>query len=424
MLSRPHQRSLSVLLCWLLGCVVARSQVDTGSLSRAGLQLTCPRNEGDTAVALLAPAAFRSGEVLPVSRFELRFTDSVPAVAQSALTFAAAVWESYLRSTAPVVVDVDWADRDDDRLLASAGPTTLFRDFPDAEPGVWYPVALAEAIVGETLNEPDEADIAIVVNAQADWYFGTDASPPRGQTDLVTVALHELGHGLGFISSADTIRGVELALGFSGRFLVYDTYLESSGRQLVDSSAFTNPGELLFAAVTGADLAFAGPTVLDRNAGEPAPLFSPPEFDIGSSVSHFDEATYPTGTREALMTPALASGEAIHDPGPLALALLADLGWDVRFDLGPAVPPVGARDLATAGVVLAPNPVRDRLRATGLGDLDGERGEVVVTDVGGAVVARVSTAEFAARGLDVASLAPGLYTVRVGDLGSARFLRS
>ena len=413
--------ALAVALAAAGGLSIRAQAPPPDALSRAGFRISCPRAEGDTLGSVPAAAPILAGAVAPVSAFELRFTDSVPAEAEAAITFAASIWASYLRSDVPVVVDVDWRDRDDPLLLASAGPSTLFRDFPGAVPDTWYPVALAEAIAGESLNAPGEPDVDITVNAGAAWYFGTDASPPRTRTDLVTVALHELGHGLGFISSADTLRGVELSLGFSGRFVVYDDFLEATGRRLTDAGAFANPGELLLAAVTGADLTFAGPTVLDRNGGAGAPLFSPPAFDAGSSVSHFDEATYPPGSAEALMTPSLARGEAAHDPGLLALALMADLGWDIRLELSPAEPPSGVGDLAAAGVRIAPNPAGARLTVRGLAAT--ARGEVTVTDARGAVVARATATTLRDGGLDLAALAPGVYALRVAGLGVGRFVR-
>ena len=384
------------------------------ALSRAGLSLACPVDRGDTLASVPADAAFLQGQATTLTRFELRFGEDVPAVAQAALRFAADVWGAHLDSPEPVVVDVDWRDRDDPRLLASAGPSTLFRDFAGGRPGVWYPVALAEAIAGRGLNDADDADIRIVVNSEADWYFGTDAAPPRGQTDLVTVALHELGHGLGFISSADTLRGVEAVIGFTGRFLVYDLFLEERGRAVTDPLNFANPGQLLLAALTADELVFAGPTVFDVNGGAPAPMYAPAEFDPGSSVSHFDERSFPTGSSEALMTPSLARGEAIHRPGDLALALLADLGWVVRFDLASgATAPTFARALRAY-----PSPVSETVWVRDWpADLPAR-----LLDARGAALRVVSPAELL-EGLVVDALAAGVYHL-VGADGNtgARFV--
>ena len=407
----PPRRSLIRLLrlsVSLLALPLA-AQAPADSLSRPGLTIPCPTSVGDTLASVEAPAAFLSGAATAASRIELRFTGDVPTVARAALQRAADLWASYLESAVPIVVDVDWRDEGDAGLLASAGPTTFFRDFgAGAEPGLWYPVALAEAIAGRDLNDLADADIRVTVNAGADWYFGLDARPPRTQTDLVTVALHELGHGLGFISSADTLaRGAELGIGFGGRFVVYDLGLvEAPGRRLSDGRLFDNPSERLLAAVTEDELTWVGPTVLDRNGG-PAPLFAPRAFDIGSSVSHFDERAYRPGDANALMTPFLARGEAAHQPGAVGLALLADLGWAVRFELASAT----GQTQAAAPAVAYPNPVRDgRLY---LAVAPSAPPTLAVYDALGRSVLRVTgVAEGGAVGFDVSRLPAGTYVAR------------
>jgi len=200
------------------------AQVDYGNPA----MITCSMRDTAENALVLAPEAFLEGTVVPSAEFVLNFSDSVPAVAQAAMRFAAGVWSSHLISDVPIVIDIDWEDRDDNRLLASAGPATLFRGFQGAEPDVWYPVALAESIAGRDLNEPGDADIVVNANSTANWYFGTDGNTPRREIDLVSVMLHELGHGLGFLSSVDTINENQLAIGFGTRFIVYDLFLEKN----------------------------------------------------------------------------------------------------------------------------------------------------------------------------------------------------
>ena len=67
--------------------------------------------------------------------------------------------------------------------------------------------------------------------------------------------------------------------------------------------------------------------VRNVNGGQPARLYAPATWQQGSSYSHLDEATYPQGDANSLMTPSLNSAEAIHSPGGISLALLKSIGW-------------------------------------------------------------------------------------------------
>ena len=343
-------RSLVLFAC-LFTIFSLSAQTDYGGPE----MITCStRDTADTFVP--APRAFLEGSVGPGTEFVLVFSDSVPAVARSAMRFAADVWGSYLESDVPVVVEIDWQDRNDARLLASAGPATLFRGFVGAEPDVWYPVALAEAIAGRDLNDPEDADIVVSANSTANWYFGTDGNTPRREIDLVSVMLHELGHGLGFLSSVDTINENQLAIGFGTRFIIYDLFLETpDGVPLTEPTVFTNPSEDLLMAATSNNLRFGGPRATEENGGQRPPLFTPAVFDNGSSVSHLNENTYRPGDINALMTPFLSAGEAAHDPGPVTLGLFEDMGWTINFDL------VSTTEQLPQSFRVYPNPATDEV---------------------------------------------------------------
>lgn len=309
--------------------------------------------------AYVAPdSAFLTGEELPNAMFELVYGDSLPAVAQAALEYAASVWATHLASEVPVRVSVSWKDLEEPNILASAGPSTLFRDFPGAvDDRVWYPVALAEAIVGENLNE-DDADIVIQVNSRARWYFGTDGRVPANRVDLVSVAMHELGHGLGFLSSADTVNMVEGELGFGGIPIIYDLFLTdgSTNSELATPANLIASSRQLLAAFSNNQLFFDGPAATAANGGRRPRLYAPAEFNNGSSVSHLDENAFPSGSINALMSPRLAWREAIHEPGPVALGIMRDMGWLVTSE------PVDTRELIVGSLRVFPNPASDLLR--------------------------------------------------------------
>ncbi|MEM9258376.1 MAG: T9SS type A sorting domain-containing protein [Bacteroidota bacterium] len=376
--------------------------------------ITCATQDTNV-VFLPADAAILAGSAEVKTEFILDFTDDVPAEAEAAIRFAADVWGTYLISPVPIRVNVAWQDRGDRRLLASAGPATLFRGFVGAEPNTWYPVALAEAIAGQDLNDSGDSDINVNANSTANWYFGTDGNTPRNQIDLVSVMMHELGHGLGFLSSVDTLNTNQLAIGFGGRFIIYDIFLETgAGLPLTDPGVFTNPSSELLTAVTGNDLTFDAPLARRENNGAVVRLFAPPTFDVGSSVSHLNEATFRPGTENALMTPFLSSGESVHDPGPVTLGIFADMGWPLVFDL------TSTQEAVRGELAVFPNPASNditirpepgsQLRQLQLYGADGRllRRQAVVPGL-------------PAIQLSVADLRPGMYTLLLsGESGNWR----
>lgn len=60
------------------------------------------------------------------------------------------------------------------------------------------------------------------------------------------------------------------------------------------------------------------------NAGQ-APRLAP------GNVAHFSVDDNPPGSGNYLMTPSSGDGRFSHEPGPLLLAVLQDLGWTLRI---------------------------------------------------------------------------------------------
>ena len=99
------------------------------------------------------------------------------------------------------MIDATWEDLPGN-ALGSAGANNLFYNFGGAPAnGVLYPSPLANKLAGSDLD-PGQADISANFDSGTNWYYGLDGNTPFSQFDLVSVVLHEIGHGLGFAGTA------------------------------------------------------------------------------------------------------------------------------------------------------------------------------------------------------------------------------
>ena len=73
--------------------------------------------------------------------------------------------------------------------------------------GTAYPIALGEALSGRELSKQEQdADIFIWISKCAPFYYGFTGSVPRNQIDFVSLSLHEVMHGLGFLTQVQETR--------------------------------------------------------------------------------------------------------------------------------------------------------------------------------------------------------------------------
>jgi len=204
----------------------------------------------------------------------------------------------------------------------------------------WYPAALSNAISGYD-HQSTELDLNIFIGS-ADWYTGTDGNCPPNEYDLVSVVLHELIHGIGFIS----LMSMEGGMGKYGdpdssnfQFTtfpmpdfdhlpgIYDRHLHRNMDDLTDGSIYFNPSISLGQALRSDSIYFSGSATDQLLGGQPAKIYAPPVFRDGSSIHHLDEDAYPAGTSYSLMTPYIGLSEVNHSVDSLTLAILSDIGW-------------------------------------------------------------------------------------------------
>jgi|GEM_PF-857302 len=274
--------------------------------------------------------------------------DPWPDEAKVAFEHALSIWSMVLDANQTIVINACWADRGNANTLGTGQPVSAFADFTGAITTTTnYPVALANELAGADLNDaapdddgdgsPIDAEITMSFNSNGgiNWYFGTDSNPGPGQKDFVTAALHEVAHGLGFVSSMfvdTTLCGTPdygcwgTGTGLNNMPLIYDRFLENNGGQsLVNTTLFPNPSLALGAELTGT-VRFNGPNAVAADNNSRPRLYTPNTFDLGSSILHLNQGTY-QNTPNRLMTP--TAGDPQHHPGPITLGILKDIGWNI-----------------------------------------------------------------------------------------------
>lgn len=257
-------------------------------------------------------------------------------------------------------------------VLGQAGPTEITANRPGLPANTFYPIALAEGIVGGNLqSNPSAEEIVMDLNPSIDtgclsgtvgFSYALTAADSDGtnRIRLLPVVMHELAHGLGFLSLAcaqsggcDFGTGSTVPLGGFPQNIpdVWSDFQRagSSGalwRSLSNAQRATS--------MTSEQLIWDGPKVgVSRSAFVPnngsglidgcIKLHAPAGLQPGSSVSHWSSQASP----DLLMEPALTSSIA-REQVDLTPSLLEEIGWTLASGAAPNV--------ATTTTLLNTNP--------------------------------------------------------------------
>ena len=256
------------------------------------------------------------------------------ALRLNALQRACDLWGARLQSTVEIRVGAEFnalGGGASSATLGFAGPTTGFINFANApRAATIYPVPLANSLAGSDLH-PGSDDISATFNSDVDgptvlgltdFYYGFDGLP-GSDVDFITVALHELGHGLGFLTFVDVSTGTKNS-GFDDAYML-NLEDHSSG---LGWPVMTN-AERMASAIDTNDLHWTGLAAIAATSARVAGthpgtghvlMYAPDPLQLGSSVSHWSTLLTPS----ELMEPSYSGSN--HDL-EITLGAFEDIGW-------------------------------------------------------------------------------------------------
>lgn len=216
-----------------------------------------------------------------------------------AFQHAANIWGAKLDSSVPIRIGaafVPLACTATGAVLGAAGAYEIWTDFPNApRANTWYPAALAGKLAGADLTAPTDPHLIARFNSRlglfpdclpgSGFYLGLD-NRAGNRIDLVTVLLHEMGHGLGFQTFTDDETG-QLFLGIPS---VWDYHLMDN-RSNTPWVAMTD-AQRAASAITWRGLSWEGPNV---NAAVPRVLAPRSNLNIGGANAGTAAGNYYVG---------------------------------------------------------------------------------------------------------------------------------
>ena len=250
--------------------------------------------------------------------------------------FAAAVehWETRLQSNVDITVDASFDPLNCQPLsavLGSAGPQGAYANFPGAPLlNTFYPAALANSLVDSDLSSSSEIVAAFNSNLDLgsssclggqgwDYRIGVDTGSPF---DLFSTVVHELAHGLGFLTLYNEVTGAKLQ-GLDDVFMAQladrttgMTWPSMNNSQRLASSV--NTSNLVWTGNNVASSPFTGQLTSGLQV-EGVQMYAPNPIEYGSSVSHWDTALSPDELMEPLAT--------VNNNTGITVSAFADMGW-------------------------------------------------------------------------------------------------
>ena len=232
---------------------------------------------------------------------------------------------------ATINIDVNGTETDDFTLAGAASnfnapiPSNGFGDQGDV---------MIKILNGDAADpSPGVADGDIIWNFQ-DFNWEPLNDFQLGELDLISTAIHELTHTLGFVSDIfEDGSSFFDPPGVASIWAPFDEFVADSTGAIINNSTFILNSTRWDAASVGGTgpvngLLFNGPNATAANGGNPVPLYSPSTWEEGSSGSHTDTDFFTSANTQLMNSePSILDGLDIRTLSPIELGMLQDIGY-------------------------------------------------------------------------------------------------
>ncbi len=178
------------------------------------LVASVPLRAADIRIVVLDPSGHGFNDTTPATPVGGNTGTTVGEQRLKVFEEAARVWGQVLPGTTPIRVEASFAAlqcSETSAVVGQAYALNAYSGFPGAPlPGTYYVKALADQLRGHEIDPGTNAIHAEFNGSLGQsgcltglfFYYGLDALVPSGLMSLLPVVVHELGHGLGFVSGA------------------------------------------------------------------------------------------------------------------------------------------------------------------------------------------------------------------------------
>ena len=244
------------------------------------------------------------------------------------------IWSNYLDARVHINISVNSVPMSSTPCFIPFGGSLPTPNWFNPETRTWYPAPLANQLRGYNIV-PDRFDIYLRMNSYLgngySWHYSVVGNPSDNQIDWLTVILHEITHGLGFVSLINeqgryrygrgTIYG-QVGLTDFPCIFTRQLYQGSTGRNITSLTQAQRAS-----LITSVDDLYAGRSgsrLLAANDGRRVRMYAPADWADRSSVSHW----CPDVDFTTFMRPYYLGRE--HTIDRRDIAILRDIGWNIH----------------------------------------------------------------------------------------------